>query len=109
MRILVVCGAAMSSSLLVKRMNDYGKNNAIDIEAKATSLAELPDIVHLFDVLLVSPQIRFQMQEIFDKTSKTNIPIDNIPPLVYGGMNAKEAIAIAQRAYDKSREEKSQS
>lgn len=61
MKILLVCGQGMSTSLLVQAMYQYAREgNYIE----STSFEELPSVIDEYDVLLASPQIRFRIPVI---------------------------------------------
>lgn len=58
MRVLLVCGQGMSTSLLVQAMYRCAEEgDTID----STSFEELPGVIEDFDVILVSPQIRYRI------------------------------------------------
>ena len=63
MKILLVCNQGMSTSVLVKNMYKYADEQTM-IEAKPVT--EYQDVASQFDVILIGPQIRYQLQEVED-------------------------------------------
>lgn len=53
MKVLVVCNAGMSSSILVKKMKEYAASEGMDLEIKAVSSASAEDEAGEWDVCLV--------------------------------------------------------
>ncbi|EQB89652.1 hypothetical protein M918_19610 [Clostridium sp. BL8] len=58
-RITLVCGAGMSTSLLVVKMNEAAKKLSIEAKIIAVAEAELKHHIEDTDVLLLGPQVRF--------------------------------------------------
>lgn len=61
MKILLVCALGMSSSLLVKSMEDAAKDMGIDAEVKAIPCAlfgEERSRIEEYDIVLLGPQVR---------------------------------------------------
>ncbi len=60
MNILLVCGAGMSTSMLVQRIEKYAKANNINAKIEAIAETRLGEVVDRFDVVLLAPQSRFK-------------------------------------------------
>ena len=45
-KILLVCSAGMSTSMLVKKMSDYAKKTGLEYEIKALGMAEAKPIIN---------------------------------------------------------------
>lgn len=67
MKILVVCNAGMSSSILVKKIKEYAQNQGIEAVVQAVSSASISDEVGNWDACLVAPQIMYAVDEIKEK------------------------------------------
>ena len=93
LKILLVCGAGMSSSLLVRYTANAAKELGEDIEVWAVPRGLVKDQIGKADVCLVGPQIRFEIKSI--KQELTDIPVEMIEMKAYGTMNGK---AIVQQA-----------
>ena len=92
-KILLVCSAGMSTSLMVNKMKDCAKAKGIESEIWAVSDAQVADNLPKADVLLLGPQVRFlesKMKEIAgDK------PVAVINMMAYGTMNGEKVLEQA--------------
>ncbi len=88
-KILLVCNAGMSTSLLVSKMQKVVESRGMDAEIEAISVSSIKDRVGEFDVCLVGPQIRFNLDMI---KSTLNIPTEVIDMRVYGLANGEAAL-----------------
>ncbi|GLC89075.1 PTS sugar transporter subunit IIB [Lysinibacillus piscis] len=82
-QILLVCNAGMSSGILARKMEDAA-NGTMTI--KAVGVSEYKDHVENKDLLIVGPQIRFQLDEI---SKAVPIPVMLIDFQKYGLMDAE--------------------
>lgn len=66
MRIVLVCNAGMSTSILVQKMEKSAQDKGIQADISAFSVEVLPDILkkETIDCVLVGPQIRHMLPEI---------------------------------------------
>ncbi|OUO64611.1 PTS sugar transporter subunit IIB [Collinsella sp. An268] len=86
MKVLLCCNAGMSTSMLMKKMEDYAKANGIDLEINACAFAELKDPASEgYECVLVGPQIAYQKDKVAKKAP--GIPVDVIPMANYGRQN----------------------
>lgn len=63
MRILLVCNAGMSSSILVKSMQAYAKSINFPMQIEAVSSSSIGDEIGHWDACLVGPQISYAVEE----------------------------------------------
>lgn len=85
-KIVLLCSAGMSTSLLVHKMRDAAKKagyectiNAFPIRSAATSGKDA-------DIVLLGPQVRFQQRKLSQDLS---CPVETIDPAVYGRMDGE--------------------
>ncbi|GGM41736.1 PTS system oligo-beta-mannoside-specific EIIB component [Paraliobacillus quinghaiensis] len=91
-RILLACSAAMSTSLLVSKMEEEAKGRGIEVEIWAVEQDKAPTEMERADVILIGPQMRF-MKEKFSKTAEeVGIPLDVIDPMDYGRVDGKAVL-----------------
>jgi PTS system cellobiose-specific IIB component len=103
LRIFVVCSYALSSSLLADRMQKLAEEENMNVQAEFVSPDELKDRMSECDVVLLSPQVRFN-KEVFRKLLEPEgVPVIDIPMQIYGLMDGKEAIALALNARENAR------
>lgn len=58
-KVIVVCEAGITTSLLVKKLNELAVENGLDIDIQSKSLEEGLDYIekHKVDVVLLGPQV----------------------------------------------------
>ncbi|SHM71979.1 PTS system, cellobiose-specific IIB component [Caldanaerovirga acetigignens] len=93
-KILLVCGAGMSTSLLVTKMQKAAKERGVEVEITATSGESLDKEIENVSVLLLGPQIRFKKDE-FKKKYGDRFPIEVIDTMDYGMMNGEKVLEFA--------------
>jgi cellobiose PTS system EIIB component len=94
-RIILVCAAGMSTTLLVNEMNLAAKKNTIDVEILALPANKLSDYTKKIDVLLLGPQIEFMLDKLKEKYEKKEIKIAAIDSMAYGLMDGEAVLKQA--------------
>ncbi|MDD7795823.1 PTS sugar transporter subunit IIB [Clostridium sp. 'White wine YQ'] len=90
-KILLVCAAGMSTSLLVNKMLDAAKEKGVEVEITALPVSEASKLVDQVDMVLLGPQVRFQKPQV-DALVKGRIPVEVIDMRLYGTMNGKAVL-----------------
>lgn len=93
MKILLACAGGMSTGMLVKRMKEYAEKSGITAEIDAYGLSELDDYIDQTDVILLGPQIGYQLEETASKYAP--IPVAVIDMMDYGMMDGKKVFDLA--------------
>ena len=83
----------MSTSVLVKNMCKYADEDTL-IEAKPVT--EYKDIAQNYDVILIGPQIRYQLKEVEEVAKKYGIKAAVINPAAYGMLDGKKVLDQAK-------------
>ena len=96
-KIMLVCGAGMSTSLLVLRMEEEAKKRGLECEIGATSegLAADEYSQRSPQCILVGPQIRYLLAKIRDQHAKGEVPVEMIDMRTYGMMDGKKVLEQA--------------
>lgn len=97
MKILLVCSAGMSTSLLVVKMEKAAKEAGIEANIWAVSTDSVDSNMPKADVVLLGPQIRFQLPQMKKKAEKYNIPVESIKSIDYGRCNGPEVLKFAMK------------
>ncbi|MBU3142798.1 PTS sugar transporter subunit IIB [Clostridium sp. CF012] len=96
MKILLMCAAGMSTSLLVVRMEKYAKETGInDIVIKAEPVDDLDKNVEDFDVFLLGPQVKYKEKWVKEIVEEKHKKYACIPPQVYGLVDGKKTLELA--------------
>lgn len=93
MKILLVCAGGFSTSILVNKVEKWGKENNQDIEIQAVGKSAYSDVWKKYDCILLGPQIGFAKDEI---QSNVSIPVENIEPMVYALGDAEAIVKQAK-------------
>lgn len=98
-KIMLVCAAGMSTSLLVTKMKAAAKDLGDEIEIFAVPISEGEKLLNQVDCILLGPQVRFQKSQI-EKIIADNgydLPCAVIDMKDYGMMNGKAVYETALR------------
>ena len=69
-QILLVCSAGMSTSLLVTKMEGAAKDAGYDAKIFALPFSDAPRVLEDVDVILLGPQVRFNLGKIKEEAAK---------------------------------------
>lgn len=88
-KIVLICAAGMSTSLLVEKMKVAAQKQGYEAAIAAYSVADAKEVTKDADVVLLGPQIRFQLAKIKEMT---NCPVEAIDMTAYGMMDGESII-----------------
>ena len=91
-KIMLVCGAGMSTSLLASKLNQEAKAQKLDYEIWAEPIASSKQNAINADMFLLGPQIRFELKNLQAVAGRK--PVVVIEPIIYGRLDVKSLIAI---------------
>ncbi|MGF1717537.1 PTS sugar transporter subunit IIB [Photobacterium chitinilyticum] len=91
-KILLCCSAGMSTSMLVQKMVKSAADRGITCKIEAQSVSSFDQAIQEFDVCLLGPQVRFQLEDLRKIASQYGKKIDAISPMAYGMMKGDEVL-----------------
>lgn len=95
MKILLICSAGMSTSMVVKKMQEQAAVQGLDADISAVGTAAAKAEAPKADVILLGPQIRFMEKQIKADYQKPTMVIDMMD---YGRLDGaavlKKALAL---------------
>lgn len=94
-KILLLCSAGMSTSIVVKKMKESAAKRNIEVEIEAVSTARFNELLDSYDVFLLGPQVKFQLKDFQAKAKEKNKPLDVIDFKDYGMMNGEKILDFA--------------
>ena len=100
MKVLLVCNAGMSSSILIEKMKNAANAKGEEIEISATSISGISQEKGLWDVCLAGPQISYAVDRI---KNTLEIPAISIDPRVYALADGEKALELAKKLYEASK------
>ncbi|MBW9212900.1 MULTISPECIES: PTS sugar transporter subunit IIB [Terrabacteria group] len=93
--IRLFCAAGMSTSLLVNKMKEAAQTAGKDYDIAAFSLNEFEQHAAEADVCLLGPQVRYALAKL--QAEYPNYKIADIPMQMYGMMDGKGVISVAEK------------
>ena len=87
-KILLVCSAGMSTSLLVNKMKSAAQDMNVEVEIEALPVSECSTKINEVDIVLLGPQVRFQKPQV-EKLTNGSVPVEVIDMRQYGIMDGK--------------------
>ena len=92
--ILLICSAGMSTSMLVKKMQEAAAKDGIEANIWAVGDAESPTNAPKADVIMLGPQVRFLEKKMKDLVKDAK-PVQVIDMASYGTMNGEKVLKQA--------------
>ena len=89
-KIVLLCSAGMSTSILVKKMQEAADAENYAVEVSAHAVSEAARVGADADVVLLGPQVRFNLAKV--KKELPNTPVEVIDMRAYGTMNGQAVI-----------------
>lgn len=89
-KILLVCSAGMSTSMLMNVMRKYAAEINYDCSVDAKPVGTVETTGKDADIILLGPQIRFNLSKV--QKMFPDKPVEAIDPALYGAMNGEAII-----------------
>lgn len=100
MKIMLVCSAGMSTSLLVKKMKSIIAERNLQITVLAASQLEAASYSGAVDVILLGPQVRYLQKKMEDLWNERGSRVAVIDSLSYGTMDGQAVLEQALQLID---------
>ena len=88
--IILICSAGMSTSMLVRKMQDAASKQGYEATIAAFPASQVKEVTEHADVVLLGPQVRFQLAKIKELVP---CPVEVIDVSAYGMMDGGKVIA----------------
>lgn len=88
-RILLCCGAGMSSGFLTQALRKAAKKRKLPVEVKAVSESEVDSHLDKLDILLVGPHMTYAFDDLRTKSEKSGVVMRVIPKEIYGALDGE--------------------
>lgn len=92
-KILLVCNAGMSTSILVSKMKKAAEAKGVDVSIEAKALSVAKKEIAEMDIILLGPQIRYELNNV--KKIAGSVPVEAIDMKDYGAMNGEKVLERA--------------
>lgn len=94
-KIVLLCAAGMSTTMLVKKMQDAANAEGFECTITAYAQSEAKEKASDADAILLGPQIRFAKAKVQEECP--GVPVDSIDMKIYGRMDGKGAFEVAKK------------
>ncbi|MCD9497278.1 PTS sugar transporter subunit IIB [Photobacterium carnosum] len=94
-KILLCCAAGMSTSMLVKKMQQAADEQALETMINAISISDIEEYLPEYDVVLLGPQVKYELARITELTAPLNKPVAVINMMDYGTMRGDKVLETA--------------
>lgn len=95
MKIVLVCAAGMSTSLVVQKMQKEAAARGLDAQIVAIPMEELERVIDGAAVVMLGPQVRFKLSEFQALGKQRGIPVTVMNTMDYGMVNGKKILEAA--------------
>lgn len=93
-KIILLCSAGMSTSMLVEKMKQAAQAENYECTISAHAIAEAAEYGADADIVLLGPQVRFNLSKVKGMVS---CPVEVIDMAAYGLMDGKKVIAFVKK------------
>ena len=100
MKIILVCSAGMSTSMLVSKMREEANKRGLDANIDAFAESQLKDHMDGLDVVLIGPQVRFLEKKLRSSLEPKGIKVEIIDQMAYGLMQGDKVLDQAIALYE---------
>ncbi|MDQ0361058.1 PTS sugar transporter subunit IIB [Breznakia pachnodae] len=90
LNIVLLCQFGASTGMLAKRIEEAALAENVDVTINAYGVTEIGRVINGADIILLGPQMRFQLKEFEESYAEKNVPFMVIDTLDYGMMDGKK-------------------
>lgn len=92
-KIMLCCSAGMSTSMLVRKMEQAAADNGIEAEIAAHGADQFDQKQGEYDVILLGPQVGYMKDSLTSRADGK--PVEVINPIDYGMQNGEKVLSWA--------------
>lgn len=96
LKVMLCCGAGMSSGFLAQRIRVEAKKQKLDLQIEVRSESQVSQYYGKFDILLLAPHYANQLPTFSGLGEKHGFKAAAIPAKVYSSMDAKAMLELIQ-------------
>ena len=97
LRVLLCCGAGMSSGFLASGARKLIKKRKLPMTIEARSYAEAADFMSSIDVMLLGPHYAKDLEKSQEIGKPYGVRVGVIPEKIYGSLDSNGLIEFAQK------------
>lgn len=100
-RILLCCGAGMSSGFLASNARKAAKKQKLTVSVEARSYSEVAEYLNSIDVLLLGPHYATELDKFQALAKPHGVPVAIIPQDIYATLDGSKLLALAMDVANK--------
>ena len=98
-KILLLCAAGMSTSMVVKKMRASAEAKDLNVHIEAHGVETIQEYLDEYDLFLLGPQIRFKKDELQKLADPLNKRVEVIDMMDYGMMKGEKILDDALKLF----------
>lgn len=91
-KILLVCDMGMSTSLVVKKMQDVAAQRQLEIEIQAKGMQDFKEAIQAYDCALLGPQISYKLAACQAEAAQYGKKVESINMMHYGMLDGAKIL-----------------
>lgn len=95
LKIKLFCAAGMSTSMLVKKMQEAAAKRGLETQIVAYPEGQMDQETNDCDIALLGPQVGYRLAKAKEMCTPKNVPVAVIPMVDYGMMNGEKVLDFA--------------
>lgn len=100
-KILLVCSAGISTSILVSKMKRVAEDQGLDVSIQVKSIAGVKEVIQDMDIVLLAPQIGYEQKKLQELAG--DIPVEKVDARDFGILNGEGVLREAMKVLENSR------
>ena len=92
LNIVLVCQMGASTGMIAENIKQAAKKKQMDAIVNAYGLSELNKVIDSADIVLLGPQVRFNLEKLQKQYADKHVLIAVIDTMDYGMMNGKNVV-----------------
>ncbi len=101
-KILLVCSAGISTSILVSKMKRAAQDQGIDVSIQVKSITGVRDVIQDMDIVLLAPQIGYEQKKLQELAG--DIPVEKVDVRDFGILNGEGVLREAMKVLENGTE-----
>lgn len=97
-KILLCCGAGMSSGLLAQRTKAAAKKKGLAATVQSAARSGLVDLVSKYDIVLLAPHYAGELDKLSAICKPYHVPVRIIPKEYFGSLDGEKTLKFALAA-----------
>lgn len=102
LKVLLCCGAGMSSGFLASNARKVAKKQKLAVSVEARSHSEVAEHLNYIDVLLLGPHYAMELDNFKETAKPYGVKVEVIPQDIYASLDGARLIALAKKLVEES-------